>query len=253
MNDLRGRTAIVTGGSRGIGLEIARQLVDSGANVCITARSREALDEAAASLAANDRVLTVARNSGDPDHRASAVGTVMSWFGSLEMLVNNTGINPAYAPLVETDLGILSKTFETNVTAALGWVQAVHAAWMAEHGGSVVNVASVSGLRGMPRIGAYGASKAALIHLTSQLSLELAPRIRVNAVAPAVVKTRFATALYEGREPEVAAGYPLGRLGKPEDVAAAVAFLLSDAASWITGQTVVLDGGLTVSANGPGV
>ena len=118
---------------------------------------------------------------------------------------------------------------------------------MGEHGGSIVNVASVAGLRPSPGIGMYGVSKAALIRLTTELAVELGPGIRVNAVAPAVVKTKFATALYEGREEEVSAAYPLKRLGVPEDVAGAVAFLLSDAASWITGQTLVLDGGVTLT------
>ncbi|MGZ4650909.1 MAG: SDR family oxidoreductase, partial [Kineosporiaceae bacterium] len=111
-------------------------------------------------------------------------------------------------------------------------------------GAAVVNIASVAGLRPSPPIGVYGASKAALIHATGELALELAPRIRVNAVAPAVIKTAFATMLYEGREAEVAAGYPLGRLGVPGDVASAVAFLASDDAGWITGHTIVIDGGL---------
>jgi 3-oxoacyl-[acyl-carrier protein] reductase len=118
---------------------------------------------------------------------------------------------------------------------------------MGEHGGSVVNVSSVAGLRPAPGIGFYGASKAMLSHLTQELAVELGPDIRVNAVAPAVVKTRFATALYEGREGEVAATYPLKRLGVPEDVASAVAFLLSQDAAWITGQTVVIDGGVTLT------
>src|SRR5690606_25732747 len=115
----------------------------------------------------------------------------------------------------------------------------------AGHGGAVVNVASVAGLRPATGIGMYGASKAALIHLTQQLAVELAPAVRVNAVAPAVVKTRFATALYEGREAEVAAAYPLKRLGVPGDVAGAVAYLASDEAAWVTGQTIVVDGGMT--------
>jgi len=131
------------------------------------------------------------------------------------------------------------------VLAALGWVQHVHKAWFAGHGGAVVNVASVAGLRPATGIGMYGASKAALIHLTQQLAVELAPAVRVNAVAPAVVKTRFATALYEGREAEVAAAYPLKRLGVPGDVAGAVAYLASDEAAWVTGQTIVVDGGMT--------
>jgi NAD(P)-dependent dehydrogenase (short-subunit alcohol dehydrogenase family) len=112
----------------------------------------------------------------------------------------------------------------------------------------VVNVASVAGLAPSPGIAAYGATKAALINLTEQLAIELAPTVRVNAVAPAVVKTFFATALYEGREEKVAAGYPLGRLGQPQDVAGAVAFLGSADAAWMTGQTLVLDGGVTLNA-----
>ncbi len=118
---------------------------------------------------------------------------------------------------------------------------------MGEHGGAIVNMASVAGLRPSPGIGLYGVSKAALIRLTSELAMELSPVIRVNAVAPAVVKTRFATALFAGREDTVASAYPLKRLGLPRDVAGAVTFLLSDEAAWITGQTLVVDGGLSLT------
>src|ERR1700677_2189352 len=118
---------------------------------------------------------------------------------------------------------------------------------MADHGGAIVNVASVGGLRPAPGIAFYGASKAMLIHLTQELALELAPAVRVNAVAPAVVKTKFASALYEGREEQGSAAYPPRRLGVPEDVGSLVAFLLSDEASWITGQVIVPDGGITLT------
>ena len=118
---------------------------------------------------------------------------------------------------------------------------------MGEHGGSVVNVSSVAGLKPAPGIGFYGASKAMLSHITQELAVELGPGIRVNAVAPAVVKTRFATALYEGREDEVAAAYPLKRLGRPEDIGSVVAFLLSEDAAWVTGQIIVVDGGVTLT------
>jgi 3-oxoacyl-[acyl-carrier protein] reductase len=134
-----------------------------------------------------------------------------------------------------------------NCLAAVAWLQQVHRAWLGKHGGAVVNVASVAGLRPAPGIALYGASKAMLIHLTEELAVELGPDIRVNAVAPAVVKTRFATALYEGREEQVAADYPLGRLGVPTDIAGVVAFLLSPDAGWITGQTVAVDGGLLLA------
>ena len=168
-------------------------------------------------------------------------------FGSIDVLVNNTGINPIAGPLVDVGLDAARKVMDVNVIAALSWVQQVHRAWMAQHGGCVVNVASVAGLRPADQIGFYGASKAALIHLTQQLALELAPGVRVNAVAPAVVKTKFAALLYEGHEAQVIEGYPLGRLGVPEDVAAAVGYLASDDASWVTGHVLVVDGGLTLT------
>jgi NAD(P)-dependent dehydrogenase (short-subunit alcohol dehydrogenase family) len=240
---MTGRTAIVTGSSRGIGLEIARALVASGANVIMTARKAEALDAAAAGLDAGRRVFAIPGNVADPSHRTEAVNTAVERFGAVDMLVNNTGINPHYGPLVEAELDALRKVLDTNVVATLGWIQAVHARWMAAHGGAVVNIGSVAGLRAAPMIGAYAISKAALAHLTQQLAVELAPRIRLNAVAPAVVRTRFAEKLYEN-EAEVAARYPLGRIGSPSDVAGAVCFLLSDEAAWITGQTLAVDGGL---------
>ena len=138
---------------------------------------------------------------------------------------------------------------EVNVLAALSWVkQAIAAGLGSRDGAAIVNIASIAGLHPAPGIAYYGVSKAALIGLTTQLASELAPRIRVNAVAPAVVKTRFATALYEGHEAETAANYALGRLGTPEDVAAAVAFLASEDAAWVTGQTLVLDGGVTLKS-----
>jgi NAD(P)-dependent dehydrogenase (short-subunit alcohol dehydrogenase family) len=149
--------------------------------------------------------------------------------------------------MAELDLGAARKVVEVNCIAALSWVQHVHRSWMRDHGGAVVNVSSVSGIRPAPMIGFYGASKAMLISITELLALELAPDVRVNSVAPAVVKTRFATALYEGREDKVAAAYPLKRLGEPADIGSVVAFLLCDDAAWLTGQTVVVDGGLLLA------
>jgi NAD(P)-dependent dehydrogenase (short-subunit alcohol dehydrogenase family) len=244
MSALEGRAAIVTGASRGIGQAIAAALLARGAKVCITARKPEGLAEAVAALGGGDRLHAIAGNTGDPAHRAEVAQETLARFGSLDLLVNNTGINPAYGPLMTCDLDAVTKLFSTNVVAALGWVQEVHARWMGAHGGAIVNVASAAGLRPAGGIGAYGASKAALVHLTAQLANELGPHVRVNAVAPAVVRTRFATALFEDREDEVVGRYPLGRLGAPEDVAGAVAFLLSDEAAWITGETLVVDGGL---------
>ncbi|MEQ7849191.1 SDR family oxidoreductase [Nocardioides kribbensis] len=247
MRGLQGRTAVVTGASRGIGLAVAQRLVAEGARVCVTARKPEALEEAVASLGGPDHAIGVSGNAGDAAHRDEAVARTLEAFGSVDLLVNNTGINPAYGPLMALDLDAARKIVDVNVVAALGWVQVAHRAWMGEHGGAVVNVASVAGVSSAPGIAMYGASKAMLIHLTKDLAVELGPSVRVNAVAPAVVKTRFAEALFEGREEEVAATYPLRRLGVPDDVAGAVAFLLSEEASWLTGQTVVLDGGVTLA------
>lgn len=241
-----GRTAIVTGASRGIGLAIAQRLVDEGATVCVTARKQEALEEAVRGMGGAEHAIAVAGKADDPGHQADAVGRTLERFGRIDMLVNNAGINPAYGPLMDLEHGIARKMFEVNVLGALSWTQRVHHAWMSEHGGAILNVSSVGGLRPAPGIGFYGATKAMLIHLTEELAVELGPSVRVNALAPAVVKTRFASVLYEGKESEVAAYYPLQRLGIPTDVSGAAAFLLSEEASWITGHTLVLDGGVTL-------
>lgn len=247
MQGLKGRTAVVTGASRGIGLGIAQRLVDEGARVVLTARKPEALEEAVSALGGPDVALAVAGKADDPAHREEVVTRAVETFGSLDLLVNNAGINPAYGPLVDLDLDAARKIVEVNAIGALAWVQAAHRAWMGEHGGSVVNISSVSGVKPAPGISMYGASKAMMISLTESLAVELGPTIRVNAVAPAVVKTQFASALYEGREEEVSSQYPLKRLGVPEDVAGAVAFLLSQDADWITGQTLLIDGGVTLT------
>lgn len=242
-----GKVAVVTGASRGIGFGIAERLVAGGAKVAITARKQDALDAAVTALGGPDHAIAVAGKSDDLEHQADTVKRTIERFGRLDLLVNNTGINPVYGPLVEHDLDAARKIFEVNCLAALSWVQQAHRAWMGEHGGAIVNVSSVAGLKPAPGIGFYGASKAMLSHITTELAVELGPSIRVNAVAPAVVKTKFASALYEGREDEVAAAYPLKRLGVPRDISSAVAFLLSEDAAWITGQVLVVDGGVTLT------
>lgn len=248
--DLTGRVALVTGSSRGIGAAIAAELLDRGAAVAITSRKADPLAETAKELAAehaggsSDRVLAVPGNAGVDEDREEVVRRTVEHFGRLDMLVNNTGINPTFGFLPDADLNAVRKIFDVNVVGALGFVQLAWRAWMSEHGGTVINIASVAGLRSSGVLGAYGASKAALIRLTEELAWQLGPKVRVNAVAPAVVKTKFAEALYTGREDEASQAYPAKRLGTPEDVARMVAFLASDAAEWITGETVRVDGGL---------
>ena len=239
------RTALVTGGSRGIGLAIAKRLVERGDRVVITARKAAELEAAVESLGGTDVAVAVPGHAGDAEHRAAAVRAAIETFGSCDHLVSNVGINPVYGRVIDADLEAARKIFDINYVGALGFVQEGYRQWMGEHGGAVLFVASVAGLRSAGGIGLYGSSKAALIHLTSHLGVELGPNVRVNALAPAVVKTQFATTLYEGREAEVASHYPAGRLGVPDDIGSAAAFLLSDDASWITGQTLVIDGGMT--------
>ncbi|WP_067691310.1 SDR family oxidoreductase [Nocardia jejuensis] len=245
--DLLGKSALVTGASRGIGFGVAAELLRRGANVVVTARKVDALEKAAEELRGlghPGEVVAVAGNSGDAEARAEQVGAAVARFGSLDVLINNTGINPVYGSLMEADLEAVRKIFDVNVVAALGYVQEAYRAWMGEHGGAVVNVASVAGLRSTGVIAAYGASKAALIRLTEELAWQLGPKIRVNAVAPGVIKTKFADALYSADEEAAAAVYPMKRLGSPEDVASLIGFLASDESSWITGTTIKVDGGL---------
>ncbi len=244
------RAAIVTGASRGIGRAIAERLVADGVRVCITARSAEPLAEVVAALGGPEHAIGVAGKAHDAAHQQEAVAATMVAFGRIDHLVNNVGTNPAFGPLLELDLDAARKMVDINVLAMLSWTRRVHEAWMGEHGGSVVNVSSFAGLRPAGPISFYGATKAMLSYLTAALAVELAPGVRVNAVAPAVVKTKFAQPLYEGYEEQVAALYPLRRLGVPEDVAGAVTFLLGPDAAWVTGQTVVVDGGLLLQTGG---
>ncbi|MGW5677878.1 SDR family oxidoreductase [Streptomyces sp. NPDC003860] len=238
-----GKVALITGASRGIGYAVAKALVARGDRVCITGRGVEALREAVDRLGA-DRAIAVPGKAHDESHQAVAVERVMEAFGRVDFLVNNAGTNPVYGPIAEVDLGVVRKVYETNVVSALGFAQRTYRAWQREHGGAIVNIASVAGLAPSLYVGAYGMSKAAMVNLTLQLAHEFAPGVRVNAIAPAVVKTKFAEALYDGREAEAAAAYPLGRLGVPDDVGGAAAFLTSDQSGWITGQTLVVDGGM---------
>ena len=243
--------AIVTGASRGIGFGIAEKLVAEGARVVITARKPEALAEAVERLGGPSKALGIAGNAADEAHQDEVVAAARETFGGLDHLVNNTGINPVYGPMLDAPLEVARKIMEVNVLSAFSWTQKALAAGLGSeaHPGAVVNVASIAGLGATGSIGWYAVSKAALIHLTVELAYQLGPAVRVNAVAPAVVKTKFAEALYEGREEQVAAAYPMKRLGVPEDIAGAVSFLLSRDAGWVTGQTLVVDGGVTLGGN----
>jgi NAD(P)-dependent dehydrogenase (short-subunit alcohol dehydrogenase family) len=239
--DLHGKTAIVTGASRGIGLAAAQALAAAGANVVVTSRKQEAADEAAALIAGS--AIGVAAHAVDEDQARRCINLALETFGSVDILVNNAGTNPAYGPMIQQDHDRFAKTFDVNLWAPLLWTALATEAWMGLHGGSVIDIASIGGLGHEAGLGVYNTTKAALIYLTKQLALELSPKIRVNAVAPGVVRTRLSEALWKDHEPQVAASTALSRIGEPDDVAAAVVFLASDAAAWITGETMVIDGG----------
>lgn len=242
MRGLDGRVAVVTGASRGIGYGIAERLITEGVKVVITGRKPEPLAEAAEQLGGPDVCLPVAGKADDPEHRQDALAQARETFGPVTLLVNNVGINPVYGPLLDTDLGAARKIVEVNALAPLAWVQETFREAMPESG-AVVNISSTAGQGTSPGIDLYGASKAMLDHLTRGASSSASPRVRVNAVAPALIKTRFAEPLMAKGEAEAARRYPLQRIGVPEDVASTVAFLLSDEASWITGTLHTVDGG----------
>ena len=194
MTDLRldGRSALVTGASRGIGRAIAAAFAAAGADVVLSSRKPEALEEAAATM--GPRATTFAANAGDPDQAAACVDATMQRHGRFDILVNNAATNPYFGPTIDIDLARYDKTFQVNLRGPLVWTQAAWRAWMQDHGGVVLNIASVGGLRGERGLGIYNVTKAALIHLTKTLAVELAPGVRVNALAPGLVKTEFARA-----------------------------------------------------------
>ncbi len=252
---LDGKTALITGASRGIGQAIAQAFATAGASVMLSSRKAEALAESVAKIdaAKGDRAGAVdwrTANAGDPDQAAACVEATIERFGAVDILVNNAATNPYYGPIIDLDTGRADKTVRVNQTGYLEWAQAVWRAHQAEHGGVILNLASIGGLSVEGGIGWYNVTKAAVIHLTRQLAGELGPKVRVNGLAPGLVKTEFARALWEPGEQSIAARLPLRRLGVPEDIANAALFLCSDAASWITGHTVVIDGGALCIASG---
>ena len=240
---LRGKTAVVTGASRGIGKAIAESFVDAGAQVMLTSRKIDALQAAAKEMDGETDVF--AANAGDIDQAQACIDATMKRFGKIDILVNNAATNPYYGETLGVDSARFDKTFQVNLKGPLFWSQAVWNASMQKNPGVILNIASVGGLRAEQGLGVYNLTKAAVIHLTSQLACELG-KTRVVGIAPGLVKTLFASVLIENFGDKLAAALPTKRLGEPQDIANMALFLCSDLASWITGETYVVDGGAGV-------
>ena len=245
MNELKGKAALVTGGSRGIGKGIARRFVEAGASVMLVSRKGDACEVAARELGGD--TAWRAGHVGRPEDAEACIDAVLERFGRLDVLVNNAATNPWNGPTIDCDLPRWDKTFEVNLRGPFVWTQFAWTRWMRENGGSVINVSSNGGFMTSAALGVYNVTKAALIQLTKQLASELGPKVRVNAVAPGLIRTDFARVLWEGERGNlVAKATPLKRLGEPKDIGDATLFLASDASSWITGQTLVIDGGALI-------
>jgi NAD(P)-dependent dehydrogenase (short-subunit alcohol dehydrogenase family) len=241
---LKGKVALVTGASRGIGRAIAKAYADAGASVMLSSRKQADLETTAAEIGGDTAVF--AANAGELEQADACIAATMERFGAIDILVNNAATNPYMGKMIDIDPARYDKTFQVNLRGVFFWTQGVWRASMQERGGSVINIASVGGMTIEPVIGIYNTTKAAVLHLTRTLAADLSPGVRVNAIAPGLVKTDMARALWERDEAAIAKGTPLRRLGEPEDIGNAALFLASDLSSWITGHTLVVDGGAMI-------
>lgn len=242
---LAGKTALVTGGSRGIGRAIALALADQGARVAVASRSREALEAVVRAMAPAEG-LAVPVDLRDPEQVGAMVGAVLGSFGRIDVLVNSAGVSPAYTSALKLSEEDWHETLEVNLTGPFRTCRAVGRHMVEAGRGSVINVASIGARVGLTRLAAYCASKAGLEALTRVLALEWAGHgVRVNAIGPAFVTTDMSSALLEHPHfgPQLLAQTPLGRFGEAEDVAGAAVYLASDASRYVTGQTLFVDGG----------
>ncbi len=243
---LEGKVAIVTGGSRGIGLTIAMEFAKAGADVVVASRKLEACEAAAAEIEKiGGRALAVAAHTGKIDQLENLVDKTLDRFGKIDILVNNAGTNPHFGATINIEKGAWDKTFDVNVDGVFSLTQIAFNKWMRDHGGVVINMASVAGLRPAPFTGAYCVTKAALIMLTQVLAAELGTyNIRVNAIAPGFIKTDMSKAVWTSDLfKEHVKTMPIPRVGETEDLVGAALYLASDASSFMTGETIVIDGG----------
>ncbi|MDX1450527.1 MAG: glucose 1-dehydrogenase [Acidimicrobiia bacterium] len=245
---LTDRAVVVTGASRGIGEAIARACAAAGAAVVLSSRKQDALDEVAESIRADGGIaLPIAAHVAHADEVDALFEKARREFGEIHGLVNNAATNVYFGPMLAIDDAAWDKIFEVNLKGAFYPTRAFAAG--STTGGSIVNIASVDGLQASQLRGVYGMTKAALISMTQTLAAELGPAIRVNAIAPGLVETRFAATLVENEDlrSRFTDRAPLGRHAQPDEMAGAALYLLSDASSYMTGQTVVVDGGMTAT------
>jgi len=243
---MSGKVALITGGSKGIGAAIAESLVRRGTAVMLTARKEGPLQEKAAELAKLGTAPVEYRvgHAGNPEDIEACVADTVDKLGALDYLVNNAATSPYHGPLIEVDLPRLDKTFDVNLRGPLLWCQQAWRAYMKQHGGAILSISSIGGQAYTSENGPYTLTKAGLDYLTRYLAVELAPTVRVNAIAPGLVQTEKAEALWNSPNVRIP---PMGRVGQPEDIAAAAMYLLGDEAGWVTGQVVDIDGGARIT------
>ncbi|HEY3785297.1 MAG TPA: SDR family oxidoreductase [Steroidobacteraceae bacterium] len=251
--DLSGRVAVITGSSRGIGRAVAERLAEQGANVVVSSRTAETTQAVAEAINARPggRAIAVPANISSRDDLTRLTERAREAFGRIDILVCNAATNIHFGPLARITDAQFRKILDNNILSNHWLIQLVAPEMVARRDGAIIIVSSIGALRGSPLIGAYNISKAADMQLARNLAVELGPHnVRVNCVAPGIIKTNFARALWEN--PRIAraaeSATPLKRLGEPDDVAGAVVFLSSAAASYITGQSIVIDGGTLISS-----